>query len=92
MTARECTQRALTAIDAGDFDVLREALDAREIALRSASRAELTDALHDGEVLALKLGEFRRTLAAEYARLGQMRQGLAGYSELSPSGCFDLRA
>lgn len=92
MTAREATQDALAAVAAGDLDALSQALAARQNGLRIASRSELTDALRDGETLALRLADLKRTLAAEHARLEQLREGLSVYCASSVSCCIDLRA
>ena len=91
MTAHETTQRALAAIDAGDLDGVARALADRDKALQPASPVEQVTALADGAVLALRLAELKRSLAAEHARLEQLRDGLATYSAPSRSGCVDLR-
>lgn len=91
MTAREATQEALAAVAAGDLDALSQALAAREIALRSASRSEQEASLREGETLAERLAGLKRVLAADHACLERMRLGLAGYSGSSPSPRVDLR-
>ncbi len=90
MTAREATQAALAAVAAGDLDALAQALAARENALRTASPAEQTAALGDGAILSLRLAELKRGLAAEHARLEQLREGFATYSASPSSPRIDL--
>jgi hypothetical protein len=92
MTAHETIQRALAALEAGDLGALGQAVADRATALRTASPSEQAAALADGATLSLRLAEFKRNLAAEHARLEQLREGLANYSGASfSSACIDLR-
>lgn len=92
MTGHEVNSRALAALEAGDLESFRQTLADREIALRTASPAEQAAALQDGAMLALRLAEFKRSLAGGYARLAQVRDGLASYSGPSLSRGIDLIA
>ena len=72
---REATGLAVTAADAGDLDALAQALVDREAAIASASPAERTIALDDGETITRLLTDIKRTIVAEHNRLEQVREG-----------------
>ena len=73
----EATRRALVAADAGDLDAMAEALVDREAALASATPAEQTAALDEGETIGRLLTEIKRNIVAGHGRLQQVREGFA---------------